>query len=284
MRNASVLVPLLLAFVLAAHPASAVDGATLYRAYCARCHGPRGHGDGPDAAALAHPPRDLRDAFMARHSSDDLVARIRSGRLLPLSLDPSALGKALHDIEAVATHIRRLPTIDWPEARRGRELYLQRCEGCHGPTGEGAPAGVALERVPPDLGGADVRGRFVGDRRLLAVRHALPGMPGLQQVPTDADARALVAWVALLSPGYRLYARYCAGCHGEDGRPPESVEAADRPKVVFDAAYLAAVAPGELEDEATHMVLAKEPRMPHLAGQLNEAEARAIVEYLRSLP
>ena len=284
MPNASVLVALLVAFVLAARPVSAVDGATLYRAHCARCHGPQGHGDGPDAAALAHPPRDLRDGFVARHSTDDLMARIRTGRPLPLPLDPAALAKALRDIEAVATHIRRLPTIDWPEARRGRELYLQRCEGCHGPTGEGAPAGVTLERVPPNLGDADVRARFVGDRRLLAVRHALPGMPGLQQVPTDADARALAAWVALLSPGYRLYARYCAGCHGEDGRPPTGVEAADRPTVVFDAAYLADLAPGELEDAATHMVVTKKPRMPHLAGELSESEARAIVEYLRALP
>jgi len=270
--------------VLAASPASAVDGALLYRAHCARCHGPEGHGDGPDAAALAHRPRDLRDGFLARHSSDDLVARIRSGRPLPLSLDPTALARALRDVEAVSAHIRRLPTIDWPEARRGRELFLQRCEGCHGPTGEGARTDVPLERVPPDLGGADVRGRFVGDRRLLAVRHALPGMLGLKQVPGDADARALAAWIALLSPGYRLYERYCAGCHGEDGRPPAGVEAADRPKVVFDAAYLADLEPGELEDAATHMVLTKEPRMPHLGGELNESEARAVVEYLRTLP
>jgi hypothetical protein len=54
--------------------------------------------------------------------------------------------------------------------------------------------------------------------------------------------------------------------------------------MVFDAAYLASLQPGELEDAATHMVLTKEPRMPHLAGEVSEGEARAIVEYLRTLP
>jgi len=265
-------------------PAAALDGAVLYRAHCARCHGPDARGSGPEAAVLAHPPRSLRDGFLTRHSVDDLVARVRTGRTLPLPLDPPALGRTLRDIEAVAAHIRRLPTVDWVEIRRGRDVYLQRCEGCHGPTGEGARPDVPLDRIPPDLGGADVRNRSVADRRDLAVRHALPGMPGLSQVPGDAEARALSAWVAILSPGYRIYGRYCEGCHGEDGHPPAGLATPDRPKVVFDAAYVASLQPGELEDASTHMVVTKEPRMPHLAGELSEGETRAIVEYLRSLP
>jgi mono/diheme cytochrome c family protein len=284
MRKAPILLPFVLALGLLGRPAAALDGAILYRAHCARCHGQEGRGNGPETVTLAHPPRNLRDGFLARQSIDDLVARIRSGRLLPLSLDPPALGRALEDIDAVTAHIRRIPTIDWPEARRGQDLFLQRCEGCHGPTGEGARADVPLERIPPDLGGPDVRGRLVGDRRLMAVRHALPGMLGLKQVPGENDARALAAWVAVLSPGYRLYGRYCAACHGEEGRPPASLDESQRPKVVFDAAYLSGLQPGELENGSTHMVLAKEPRMPHLGSELNEGEARTVVEYLRTLP
>ena len=34
-------------------------GAVLYRRYCASCHGVDGRGDGPAAAALSPPPRDL---------------------------------------------------------------------------------------------------------------------------------------------------------------------------------------------------------------------------------
>ncbi|HWP67290.1 MAG TPA: c-type cytochrome [Candidatus Limnocylindria bacterium] len=195
-----------------------------------------------------------------------------------------ALGKALRAIDAVTAHIRRIPEIDWTEAGRGRDLFLRRCAGCHGPSGEGALPDVALERVPPDLGAPDVRARLVGDRRLTAVRHQLPGMLGLEQVPNETDAKALAAWVAVLSPGYRTYTSYCAGCHGEAGRPPDGLPAAERPKVTFDRAYLASLEPGELENAASHMVLAKQPRMPHLASELSEAETRAIVEYLRALP
>jgi mono/diheme cytochrome c family protein len=109
-------------------------------------------------------------------------------------------------------------------------------------------------------------------------------MPGLEQVPDENDARALAAWVAVLSPGYRIYDRYCTGCHGDDGRPPAGVEAPDRPKVVFDHAYFGHLDPKELDDAASHMVLTKKPRMPHMAAELSEGEARAVVEYLRALP
>lgn len=264
--------------------ASATDPAVLYRAHCARCHGPDARGNGPEAARLTHRPRDLREGFLQRYSVDDLVARVRSGLELPVVFDPPALGRILDDVDAVATHIRRIPTVDWAEARRGREIYLQRCEGCHGPTGEGARPDVPLDRVPPDLGGADARARLTGERRELAVRHALPGMPGLSQVPSERDAKALAAWVAVLSPGYRIYATYCSGCHGEDGRPPAGLREADRPKVVFDVRYMAEEPPDAIDNASLHMVAAKRPRMPHLAGELNEAEARAIVEYLRALP
>jgi len=36
-----------------------LEGSELYMAYCAVCHGTRGHGDGPMAAALKTPPSDL---------------------------------------------------------------------------------------------------------------------------------------------------------------------------------------------------------------------------------
>jgi hypothetical protein len=35
------------------------SGEALYRRYCASCHGPRGHGDGPVAEALKRTPADL---------------------------------------------------------------------------------------------------------------------------------------------------------------------------------------------------------------------------------
>ena len=40
-------------------PNNTVNGASLYRQYCATCHGPAGKGNGPAAPALKTPPPDL---------------------------------------------------------------------------------------------------------------------------------------------------------------------------------------------------------------------------------
>jgi cytochrome c553 len=56
-------------------------GATLYRQYCASCHGERGNGNGPVAVALTVKPSDLR-TITARHSGEfprELLGRIISG-------------------------------------------------------------------------------------------------------------------------------------------------------------------------------------------------------------
>jgi mono/diheme cytochrome c family protein len=262
----------------------AANGATLYRLHCARCHGPEGRGDGPEASTLVHRPRDLREGFLRQYTTDELVARVRRGEPLVLVLDAEALGRALVDIDAVTAHLRRLPGTDWSQYRLGREIFLARCAGCHGPAGEGGGPGTKPLRRAPDLGSPAARERLVGDRLLAAVRHALPGMPGIDQVPTEDDARALAAYVGLLSPGHRVYTTYCAGCHGEDGRVAEQAPADARPKVAFDAEYFRRLAPHELEDSATHMVLVARPRMPHLASTVRETEARSIIEYLKTLP
>jgi mono/diheme cytochrome c family protein len=62
--NLSLILVLMLAGVIAACQArSAVpeyDGATLYRGYCASCHGLEGRGDGPVAPAMNYVIQDLR--------------------------------------------------------------------------------------------------------------------------------------------------------------------------------------------------------------------------------
>ena len=52
------------------------DGAGLFRAYCAPCHGPDARGDGPVAPAMRRPPPDL--TFLARANGGTFpMARIR---------------------------------------------------------------------------------------------------------------------------------------------------------------------------------------------------------------
>jgi len=64
----------------AAAPPDAAKGATLYAANCASCHGPRGDGDGPVAAALVPKPAKHHDgAYMNALSNEHLFKVIKEG-------------------------------------------------------------------------------------------------------------------------------------------------------------------------------------------------------------
>jgi mono/diheme cytochrome c family protein len=108
-------------------------------------------------------------------------------------------------------------------------------------------------------------------------------MKPIPAAPGDAEARALVAFVRVLSPGFELYSRHCAACHGEDGRPQsEFVDSRQRPTVVFDRSWLARRDPTQLRAAVSHMLEQRTPGMPHFRRTLSEAEVRAILRYLRA--
>ena len=52
------------------------DGAFLYGAYCASCHGADARGHGPEASLFSPPPRNLRGGTLASYTDEDLVERI----------------------------------------------------------------------------------------------------------------------------------------------------------------------------------------------------------------
>src|SRR5262249_2104756 len=130
-------------------PNRSLDGAHLYRSQCAPCHGPEGRGDGPDADAFSPPPRNLREGFLGRYDDATLVRRILDGMPLGLVLDPRALRVHTDDVEAIVAHMERLPKVDWRLAERGEEIYVDRCELCHGPYG--GSSGPPGRHRPPDL-------------------------------------------------------------------------------------------------------------------------------------
>lgn len=61
------------------HVASVDEGAALFHANCARCHGAGGRGDGPEGARLPKPPADLTGAHVLHHTAGDLFWWISSG-------------------------------------------------------------------------------------------------------------------------------------------------------------------------------------------------------------
>ena len=255
-------------------PTTHISGERLYHAYCARCHGPDGRGEGRDASLFPEPPRNLRDGVLDRYETDTLVRRIRDGRALALTLDPTALRARLQQIDALQAHMRRIPTIDWPAAHRGQELYAGACESCHGEGGESAAPGRR------DLADPSLQQRLDDDAILRPVRRG----HGSAQ-PFDLSTmqeRDLLAFVRVLSPGFIRYSHYCAPCHGDDGHANAALPSGVRsPTVTFDAAYFAAIDPRDLETAVWHMTHTKTPRMPHMGAALSDGEVRAIVEWLK---
>jgi cytochrome c553 len=71
--------------IVRAEPTMAVDGATLFQAYCASCHGAAGRGNGPAARAIPTPVPDLTQ-FASTHDGDclrQLVGILETGHRGP---------------------------------------------------------------------------------------------------------------------------------------------------------------------------------------------------------
>jgi mono/diheme cytochrome c family protein len=259
--------------------ASEDDGFALYVARCAPCHGATRGGDGPDASIFMPRPRPLDDAFVARYDTAQLVRMIRDGQALPLTLDPEAMKKRADEVDLLVAHLHRLPDIDWDAFTKGEHVFFNRCQECHGPLGEpGAlPPG---RRASRSLASADLRAKPRA-AVLRLVRHDGPGLPKLPSKVSDADAAALADYVRELTPGFALFARFCASCHGLDGQADSLVDPGQAPRIRFDRGWLARTDSEHLQRTAWHMLAHERPAMPHFRMQLSEPEARAIVDWLR---
>jgi putative copper export protein/mono/diheme cytochrome c family protein len=88
-----------------------LDGATLYPANCAACHGANGHGDGPAAATLPVPPADLTAAHLWMHSDGDLFWWLSHGMTAPDG------AQAMPGFAASLTEDQRWDLIDFIRAR-----------------------------------------------------------------------------------------------------------------------------------------------------------------------
>lgn len=269
----------------AAAPAANDAGAALFQRKCAPCHGPGGRGDGPEAQFFARAPRDLRTGFIEAHADDEMVAKIRDGHSLRVDVDPEAMRQRAKETEQIAQWMRRLPGIDWDVVERGNEVYLDRCEACHGPFGRLSPTAMLPAGVrtrPRDLSSPAFQ-RSVSDRQLAMIaRHGRAGMPAIPGLDRD-DLSVLVPFLRTLSPGHELYGVYCASCHGEDGRGSAVIAAeGDRPPVVFDRAWFKKHDAEELRAGIWHMLAKNGTAMPHFSARITDAQAREIVAWLRS--
>ncbi len=203
--------------------ASVSRGRVLYRALCAGCHGRSGRGDGPAAAALFPPPRDLTRADYRFRSTatgalplpSDLLRTLRDG--LPGTPMP-AWGGQLDDVElrSLVLYLETLsprfaaeppsdddvvfdpsrlhpPPVSDELVARGAALYRELgCAKCHGERGRGdGPAAPTLRN--PDGTRAHVfdftYGVYKGGSRPEDVYRTL--MTGLVGTPMPSFADSL---------------------------------------------------------------------------------------------
>ncbi len=161
------------------------SGSAMYLSYCASCHGAKGKGDGPAAAALRGPVPDL--TLLAKHNRGEFpgqkvmmdLGRIpnsgahgksdmpvwgdvfrRSGqseataqmriynltRFVESLQEPSVSKPMPAKTDEMPTNLLALP------ANSGPEMYRWLCAGCHGAEGKGdGPALSSLKSMPTDL-------------------------------------------------------------------------------------------------------------------------------------
>src|SRR5262249_44360344 len=132
-----------------------------------------------------------------------------------------------------------------------------RCAPCHGAFGRPGPdaplpAGV---RRPRDLGDPAFQRSASDDEMLVAVQHRRAGMPALTPPLTDEQARQVLAFMRVLSPGYATYTTYCAQCHGDHGIGVGSFgETYAAPTVIFDKSYFARQSGEDIRRSIWHML------------------------------
>lgn len=147
------------------------SSADLYVHICARCHGEKGDGKGPNWLYMDPAPRDLTNAnFMNAKPRERFINSLHEG--VPGTSMP-AWGKVLNDdqINGLMTYVeqtfvksprtpitaRKIPDVNpqksTPESiAHGQEIFLQRCTGCHGRKADGnGPNAMDISPRPRNL-------------------------------------------------------------------------------------------------------------------------------------
>ncbi|MCS6926356.1 MAG: c-type cytochrome [Candidatus Binatia bacterium] len=273
-------------------PRRFTTGEVLYIRHCADCHGWEGRGNGPLSQMLIAQPPPLRHVA-TQYSEAEFVARVLLGKDLRVPFATPAFPNTEEDVTALLAHLKRLPTIPWEQAEMGASVYDALCVSCHGIYGAGDGLQAAALPTPPrDLGAPSYQQQVSDEELWQIIANGKGAMPGTGDVLTPDEIRAVIAFVRLLSPGYELYDRFCAACHGPDGVPDTSTlsqevltpEFVPTPVPRFDEEYFRTRTDDYVRTWIRHMLKENRTVMPHFSGELNAEEVRQIFTYLRSLP
>jgi len=216
-----------------------VDGAALYAAYCADCHGGAGRGDGRASEFLAYTPADLTQIGIRYGTFDRLAVENRiagasawGGSYMPHweVLIAQTYRDHARELVVVDNLVRHLETLQQPYEERiaaeppaggirlvpirqlakvdGETVYAAYCAGCHGVTGVGnAEVAKRLGREIPDLT------RLPGDERQIRLQVA-EALRGAHMLPGAGDATWQQRLVAVYgNSSRRTLLTYNVGAH-----------------------------------------------------------------------
>lgn len=97
----------------AVSPAALAEARDIFKMRCATCHGEKGAGDGPGAAALDPKPRDFRDPAWQKSVTDEHIKKVivgggaAVGKSPAMAPNPDLKGKDA-TLSALVAHVRSL--------------------------------------------------------------------------------------------------------------------------------------------------------------------------------
>lgn len=180
-------------------PPNLADGAQIYSQNCAKCHGNKGLGDGPQASQLTVSVTSLGLTDIARlYSPADWYTIVTQGNMEEFMPAFSSLtDRQRWDVVAYAMNLSTTAT----QISRGQELYQQNCTLCHGQTGAGDGAYAAsLSTQPTNFTRQSIMARISASSLYQDISTGVsPDMPAFENSLDEDDRWALAAYLRSLT-------------------------------------------------------------------------------------
>ena len=185
---------------------AAIDGAGIYKDYCAVCHGDLGNGMTRARRGLNPPPRDFTTKLAkAELSQDRMVSSVTHGRpgTAMMAFDTRLKPE---EILAVVSYIQEkfmltdevILSDDMVTLELGKNLYTSNCAVCHGDDGDGAMwTKTSLNPPPRNFTSIEAMRELTRERMLSSVTHGRPGtaMMSFSKSMSEKEIAAVVDYV-----------------------------------------------------------------------------------------